>query len=68
MSSISSTAKTSPATSIAFSRLSAKCWCDITLKGTLRSTEDKRLRLRRLSDYLHSQSQSLFMFELPGSV
>ena len=63
-SSTSSTAKISPSTSRRSTRPSARCWCATTRKATRSLNQPQAARLKRLSDYLHSKSQSLFMFEL----
>ena len=63
-SSTSSTARTSPHTSRLSTQPSARCWCATTREGDQALNRRQAARLNRLSDYLQSESRSLFMFEL----
>ncbi len=62
---ISSTEKTSGSILKRFIRPSARFWFVTTQRATPNSIDASRVRLRRLSEYLHSEkSRSRFMFEL----
>ena len=64
MSSISSTARTSPGHIEAFQPTFCKVLVRYNPEGNQALNRRQTDRLKRLSDYLHSESRSLFMFEL----